>query len=94
MGGLLFLLLVFLLFLGVVIALGSGVGLLLHWLLPDVELGIALLVGTAMSGLALHMFILLFRSVQEFRFAEAINEWEEEEVPIEVPQRGKRNRRR
>lgn len=45
MSGVFLLLLAFLLTLGTLIALGGGFGYLLHWLLPDLELEMALRVG-------------------------------------------------
>jgi hypothetical protein len=40
----------------VLIALGSVTGFLLHWLMPSVDLGMAILIGLVASGLAIHFF--------------------------------------
>lgn len=52
LGGLLFYLLIKLFLLGV----GIGVGFLLHWLLPAIDLGSGVLIGVVATGLTLHFF--------------------------------------
>jgi len=93
MSGSFYLFLTFLVILGVVIALTCGIGFLLYWLLPNVELGMALLAGTAMLGLALYLFLQLLRSFHDYRLAE-LHEELEDQVALTVPPRAKRNRRR
>ncbi len=53
-------LLVFLLIVGVIgavlLALGTGIGFLLHWLLPSVDLGIGILIGVITIGFTAQLF--------------------------------------
>ncbi len=39
------------------IALGVGIGFLLRWLLPSVDLGTGILVGVVSTGLSVHFFL-------------------------------------
>ena len=41
------------------IALGIGVGFLLHWILPAIEIGMSILIGVVVSGISLHFWIRL-----------------------------------
>ncbi len=51
-----------------VIAFGIGIGLLLRWLLPSVDLGTGILIGVVSMGLSIHYFsrILAFGEVRDF----------------------------
>jgi divalent metal cation (Fe/Co/Zn/Cd) transporter len=55
-------LLIKILFLGV----GIGIGFLLHWMLPAVDLGMGILIGVVATGVAVHFFIRLWASLIEF----------------------------
>jgi hypothetical protein len=37
-----------------ILALGVGLGFLLHWLMPSVDLGMGILIGVIASGLSIH----------------------------------------
>ena len=93
MSGIFLLLLAFLLILGLVIGLGIGVGSLLHWLFPDIELGMAILVGTAMLGLVLYLFVQIFHALHKSQLAQMREEWEEQgivEIVTTPPSKRKR----
>jgi hypothetical protein len=47
-------------------ALGIGMGFLLHWILPAVDLGISILVGVVVTGLSIHFFIRLLIALEAF----------------------------
>ena len=51
-----------------VIAFGVGIGLLLRWVLPAVDLGVGILVGVVSMGLSIHYFlrILALGEVRDF----------------------------
>ncbi len=90
-----FLLVSFLAILGAVIAVGLGVGGLVHWLIPEIDLGMAILIGTVMSGFAIHVFVRLVRSFTQFEAA-LLNAYEEDDDPSEatvLPRQSKRRRR-
>lgn len=38
------------------LGIGVGVGFVLHWLISGVDMGLAILIGVAASGMALHFF--------------------------------------
>ena len=41
---------------GLLLAVGIGVGFLLHWLIPAIELGMGVLIGVVTTGLSAHFF--------------------------------------
>jgi hypothetical protein len=53
------LLMMYLLFNLGLIALGVGIGFLLHWMLPSVDLGTAILIAVVVTGFSIHYFIRL-----------------------------------
>jgi len=55
MGALLGLLGIYLLITLVLLGVGLGIGSLLHWLVPAVDLGVGMLIGVVTTGLALHL---------------------------------------
>ncbi len=55
MGALLGLLGIYLLITLVLLAVGLGIGSLLHWLVPAVDLGMGMLIGVVTTGLTLHL---------------------------------------
>ena len=73
--GMLFL---YLLFNTLLIALGIGIGFLLHWILPAVEIGMSILIGVVASGISLHFGIqlnsFLGDYVEEELFLEELSE--------------------
>jgi len=54
-----FTILVYLVIKLVLLALGIGVGWLLHWLIPAIDLGIGVLIGVVSTGLSVYFFIRL-----------------------------------
>ncbi len=55
MGALLGLLGIYVLIMLVLLGVGLGIGALLHWLVPAVDLGVGMLIGVVTTGLALHL---------------------------------------
>jgi hypothetical protein len=47
-------------------ALRIGMGFLLHWILPAVDLGISILIGVVVTGLSIHFFIRLLIALEAF----------------------------
>ncbi len=47
---------IYLLIKAVLLGVGIGIGFLLHWLMPSVDLGVAMLIGVVTTGLSLHYF--------------------------------------
>ncbi len=43
------------------IAVGVGIGFLLHWMLPSVDLGTAILIAVVSTGFSIHYFVRLLR---------------------------------
>jgi hypothetical protein len=86
-------LLIYLIIKLVILGVGAAVGFLLHWLLPEVNLGTALLTGVVATGLSTHFFIRLMAVVQDFEADE-----HEERRPITLfaiePPRTPRRRRK
>ncbi len=82
----------YLLFNVLLIALGIGIGFLLHWILPAVEIGMSILIGVVASGISLHFWI---------RMNSYLGDYVEEELFLEElseitppPPRRKRQRRK
>ncbi len=74
------------------IALGIGIGFLLHWILPAVEIGMSILIGVVASGISLHFGIrlnsFLGEYVEDALFIEELSEI------TSAPPRQKRQRRK
>ena len=49
-------LLIYLVILVLLLSVGVGVGFVLHWLIPGVDMGLAILIGVIASGLAIHFY--------------------------------------
>ena len=68
----------YLLFNVLLIALGIGIGFLLHWILPAVEIGMGIMIGVFVSGISIHfwirMYIYLEDYAEEALFAEEMSE--------------------
>ena len=64
MGALLGLLGIYLLIMLVLLGIGLGIGSLLHWLVPAVDLGVGMLIGVVTTGLALHILARLIAAVE------------------------------
>ena len=60
----------------VLFAIGVGIGFLLHWMLPTVDLGIGILIGVVATGIAVHFFKQLIASLDEFHEQEIKEEIE------------------
>ncbi len=56
MRSLLSFLLIYILIKLFLIGMGIGIGFLLHWLIPAVEIGIGILIGIIATGMAIHFF--------------------------------------
>ena len=97
MGALLGLLGIFLLITLLLLGVGLGIGSLLHWLVPAVDLGMGMLIGVVTTGLALHLLARLI-AVLERAEDDTHTELEAELRPIrtqyEVIPRRRRSKRR
>jgi NhaP-type Na+/H+ or K+/H+ antiporter len=49
-------LLMYLLLKGLLLAVGIGLGFLLHWLIPAIELGMGVLIGVVATGISVYFF--------------------------------------
>jgi divalent metal cation (Fe/Co/Zn/Cd) transporter len=67
---------IYLLIKAVLLGIGIGIGFLLHWMLPVVDLGIGILIGVVATGIAVHFFTQLMASLNEFREQEIEQEIE------------------
>ena len=56
MRSLLGFLMIFLPILGVLVGLGMGVGVLVHWLVPAIDIGVGTLIGVVATGFSLLFF--------------------------------------
>ncbi len=74
MGALLGLLGIYLFITLVLLGVGLGIGSLLHWLVPAVDLGVGMLTGVVTTGLALHLLARLI----------AVVERSEDDTPVEL----------
>ena len=85
---------VFLLVLSVLLGLGIGLGLLLHWVLPGIELGIATLTGIIAIGISIRFISGLMSSIpKEDQEDEDGNQISERIYLIEPPAMRRRKRR-
>jgi hypothetical protein len=58
----------------ILLAVGVGIGFLLHWMLPAVDLGIGILIGVVATAIAVHYFMQLMASLNEFHEQELAQE--------------------
>jgi hypothetical protein len=63
-----------------ILALGAGMGFLLHWLLPAIDLGSGVLIGVVVAGFSIHFFSSLVTAINEYQ-----SRREEEEKLAEIP---------
>jgi NhaP-type Na+/H+ or K+/H+ antiporter len=73
---LILLLFIYLLLTAFLLAVGGGIGYLLHWLVPRLDLTVSVLTGVVASGISLHLIIKILLSVPtvEDQDIELINE--------------------
>ncbi len=80
----------------VLLGLGCAVGFLLHWVLPEVDLGTALLIGLVATGFTIYFFARLSATLKAYE----VNEDENEEGPpitlfaIQPPRTTRRRRKK
>jgi hypothetical protein len=85
---------------GLLIVTGVGLGFLLHFLLPPVDLGMAILIGVVSAGFSFHLFLQFMETLSTFHDAHCDEHHEVElpEVFVTPPalrsraRRGRRNR--
>src|SRR2546430_1210221 len=65
-----------------VLAIGAGIGFLLHWMLRSVDLGTAILIGVVTNGFALHFVFRLMSFINDRAFELELDQEEEEEEDI------------
>ena len=87
--GMLFL---YLLFNVLLIALGIGIGFLLHWILPAVEIGMGIMIGVFVSGISIHFWIRMYIYLEDYAQEELFIEELSEITP--PPPRQKRQRKK
>jgi len=87
--GMLFL---YLLFNVLLIALGIGIGFLLHWILPAVEIGMGIMIGVFVSGISIHFWIRMYSYLDDYAEEELFLEELSEITP--PPPRQKHQRRK
>jgi hypothetical protein len=76
---------------GFLLAFGVVIGLTLHWLMPSVEFGTAILIGVATTGLSLHFYVrfLKFIDTQMDNKAEPSPDDFPPDYPFGLPRRRK-----
>ncbi len=82
----------YLLFNALLIALGTGIGFLLHWILPAVEIGMGILIGVFVSGISIHLWIQMYSYLGDYAEEELFLEELSEITP--PPSRRKHQRRK
>ena len=82
----------YLLFNVLLIALGIGIGFLLHWILPAVEIGMGIMIGVFVSGISLHFWIRMYTYPEDYAQEELFIEELSDITP--PPPRRKRQRRK
>ena len=76
------------------LALSVGVGFLLHWLMPSVELGMGILIGVIATACSVHFFIRLMTAVSETEDGEVVLSAEPDFSLAHMPMRLRRKRKR
>lgn len=90
-------LILYLLLKGLLLGLGIGLGFLLHWMLPEVGLGIAILTGVLTTSVAIAFFTWIHLRMGEMDEDE---DWDESALPRvfitpgTLPKRRSRRRRK
>ncbi len=96
MKAILALLLAYILISSGLIALGVGVGSLLHWMLPAVDLGTGILIAVVVTGLSIHYILRLLRFSELFELPRY--DHDDDTLPVLVyppaPPRSRRKRKR
>jgi hypothetical protein len=79
------------------IVFGAGIGSLIHWILPSVDLGTGILIGLVATGFSIHYF------TRVMSLAEILNDTDEEDedvmprfrvLPLGPPRSGRRRKRK
>ncbi|HEX6607174.1 MAG TPA: hypothetical protein VF276_09700 [Chloroflexia bacterium] len=74
-------LVIYLVILVLLLVVGVGVGFVLHWLIPGVDMGLAVLIGVLTSGMAIHFYGRLTGLIEE---AEPLDEEPPPGRPVSV----------
>jgi uncharacterized BrkB/YihY/UPF0761 family membrane protein len=72
----------------VIVCLGTGIGFLLHWIMPTVELGIGILIGVVVTGFCLDLVARIISSYHSFVEDDEIDQ------TIVMPGRSRRSSKR
>ncbi len=75
-----------------IIALGIGIGFLLHWILPAVAIGMGILIGVVASGISLYFGIRIYNYFGDY--ADEVLFLEDLEEIVPPPARKKRQQRK
>jgi hypothetical protein len=79
------------------IALGVGIGFLLHWMLPSVDLGTGILIAVVATGFSIHYFIRLLwfsEFLEPPRYEEDDNLPPIRVYPLGSPRSGRKRKRK
>jgi hypothetical protein len=74
-------LVLYLIILVLLLGVGVGVGFVLHWLIPGVDMGLAILIGVITSGMAIHFYGRLTGLIEG---AEPLDEGPQPDRPVSV----------
>ena len=82
----------YLLFNVLLIALGIGIGFLLHWILPAVEIGMGIMIGVFVSGISIHFWIRMYSYLEDYAQEELFIEELSEITPPSPRQKHQRRK--
>ncbi len=97
MRSLLSFLTIFLLIIGVLVGFGMGVGVLMHWLVPAIDVGVGTLIGVVATGFSLLFYgrLMTFSDLYLEEDVEPPTVWRMTPPPMEsLASRRKRQRKR
>jgi hypothetical protein len=87
-------LILFLVILTVLLCVGSGIGFLLHWVLPSVDMGVAILIGVVTSGISIRFISGLMSRIPEEGYEIEDEDRESGRIYLIEPPSLRRRRRR
>jgi hypothetical protein len=60
----------------ILLCISIGIGFLLHWIMPSIDLGIGILIGVISTGISAYTFVKITEATESY-----LNEEEEAETP-------------
>ncbi len=94
MSGIIFVSTVYLIINVALLGLGCAVGFLLHWLLPEVDLGIGVLIGVVATGFTIHFFSRIMVSMKAYELDEDLDPRPITLFELEPPRPSRRRRKK